>query len=87
MMKRKHTRWKDPDEVPVNGLYIAWINGTELSHYRLLAKDYLYDKNGKKTGAIVWTDEHADMKIPRKWIKAVHNLPDMTLIGPDWMGD
>lgn len=85
-LKPKREKWRDPDVVKTGSLYIAWITGTKLPHFRLLAKDEVYTDDGVKTGKIIWTDEHADKKIPRKWIKAVHKLPSPKKIGPDWMG-
>lgn len=85
-MEYEHENWRNPDDVEAGIVYIAWINGTLLPHFRLLAKDTKLDKNGNPKGKAKWRDENANMKIPRKWIAAVHELPCPKKIGPDWMG-
>lgn len=87
MIKKKHSRWRDPDTVKPGKLYIVWINGTKLPHFRILAKDLAYTKDGELTGETHWRDEMEDKLIPRNWIGAVHDLPNPKAIGPNWFGD
>ena len=79
-MSKKHD-WQNPDDVKAGHLYIAWITGTQLPHFLLLAKN----ESRKKPGVITWLEEQESRKIPRQWIKAVHELPDPKELGKDWM--